>query len=59
MYWEMNTDQAIKYTSVTVRCQPYVWHVSRSSHAHMKNMQVFKTRRDYADPKLIKTCKYL
>lgn len=59
MYWEMNTDQAIKYTSVTVRCQPYVWHVSRSASTHMKNMQEYsKPEGRLCWPKLIKTCKY-
>lgn len=39
----MNTDQAIKCTSisVTVRCQPYVRHTARSVRLSMKNMQEY------------------
>lgn len=39
----MNTDQAIKCTSisVTLRCQPYVWHMARSAMLSMENMQEY------------------
>lgn len=39
----MNTDQAIKYTSisVTIRCQPYVRHMARSAMLTLKNMQEY------------------
>lgn len=39
----MNTDQAIKCTSISIitRCQPYVWHMARSATLNMKNMQEY------------------
>lgn len=39
----MNTDQAIKCISIfiTIRCQPYVWHMARSAMLRMKNMQEY------------------
>lgn len=57
----MNTDQAIKCTSisVTIRCQPYVWHMARSATLSMKNMQEYsKPEERLCWPKLIKPHKH-
>lgn len=39
----MNTDQAFKCSciSITIRCQPYVWHMSRSAKLRMENTQEY------------------
>lgn len=44
----MNTDQAIKYTciSITIRWQPYVWHTSKSAMLGVKNMQEYSKPED-------------
>lgn len=53
----MNTDQAFKCTctSITIRCQPYVWHMSRSAKLGMENTQEYSKPEDRLHgPKLIK-----
>lgn len=57
----MNTDQAIKCTSisVTLRCQPYVWHMARSAMHSMENMREYsKPEERLCWPKLMKSHKH-